>query len=172
MSEDYFKSATQIKTYGELSDALLSGRQTVCIKKGFDDASGCQVFIGRDYMIFTYLQAGLEMHRLDITPEIFPFLRFFFIEDSPSMADPVHKPTHYQVIEGVEAIQVIASSMTQEQWHGYCLGNIIKYRMRAGKKDPLQQDIDKATEYEMLYKKHLHQCSQEWLDISEQEGVM
>ncbi|CAK6603868.1 unknown function, partial [Klebsiella phage vB_Kpl_K58PH129C2] len=39
--------------------------------------------------------------------------------------DPmVKQPSHYQLFEGVEAIEVIARSMTQEMFKGYCLGNI------------------------------------------------
>ena len=68
--------------------------------------------------------------------------------------DPVHQPKHYEVIEGLEAIEIIASSLTRDEWKGYCIGNILKYRLRAGKKDALQQDIDKANEYEMLFDKY------------------
>ena len=71
--------------------------------------------------------------------------------------DAVKSPKHYELIDGVEAIEVIASSMTSEQWKGYCLGNALKYRLRAGKKDALQQDIDKADFYtDVLYDKHKH----------------
>lgn len=65
--------------------------------------------------------------------------------------DAVHQPKHYSVLDGVESIQIIASSMTRDEWRGFCMGNIMKYRMRAGKKDALQQDIDKSNEYEMLF---------------------
>ena len=68
--------------------------------------------------------------------------------------DAVHQPKHYGVLDGVESIQIIASSMTRDEWRGFCMGNIMKYRMRAGKKDALQQDIDKANEYEMLFDKY------------------
>ena len=68
----------------------------------------------------------------------------------------VKNPKHYQLLEGIESIEVIASSLTREQWRGFCLGNILKYRIRAGKKDALNQDIAKANEYELLYKKHQH----------------
>jgi len=69
-------------------------------------------------------------------------------------SDPVHQPKHYEVIEGLEAIEIIASSLTRDEWKGYCVGNILKYRLRAGKKDALQQDVDKANEYEMLFDKY------------------
>lgn len=76
--------------------------------------------------------------------------------------DPmVKQPSHYQLFEGVEAIEVIARSMTQEMFKGYCLGNILKYRLRAGKKSELatlEKDMAKATFYLELYTKHKGLC--------------
>ncbi|MGL6011826.1 MAG: DUF3310 domain-containing protein, partial [Shewanella oncorhynchi] len=43
--------------------------------------------------------------------------------------DVVTKPSHYQFFEGVEAIEIIASSMSKEGFHGYCMGNRLKYRL-------------------------------------------
>ncbi|MCV6604625.1 MAG: DUF3310 domain-containing protein [Porticoccaceae bacterium] len=72
--------------------------------------------------------------------------------------DAVRNPAHYVLIDGVESITIIASAMTAEQWKGFCLGNIIKYRLRAGKKDAMAQDIGKAAYYEELYATHLCYC--------------
>lgn len=72
--------------------------------------------------------------------------------------DDVKSPKHYQLIEGVESIEIIARSMSAEQWKGFCLGNMLKYRIRAGKKGALQQDIDKANFYGELYEAHLDKC--------------
>lgn len=75
--------------------------------------------------------------------------------------DGVKQPSHYQLFEGVEAIEVIARSMTQEMFKGYCLGNILKYRLRAGKKSELatlEKDMAKATFYLELYNKHKGLC--------------
>ncbi len=72
--------------------------------------------------------------------------------------EAVKNPKHYQIIEGYKSIEVIACSLTAEQWKGFCLGNILKYRIRAGKKDLLQQDIDKANHYEVLHEKYKHLC--------------
>lgn len=76
-------------------------------------------------------------------------------------SDAVKSPSHYQLFEGVEAIEVIARSMTQEMFKGYCLGNILKYRLRAGKKSELatlEKDMAKATFYLELYEKHKGLC--------------
>lgn len=75
--------------------------------------------------------------------------------------DGVKQPNHYQLFEGVEAIEVIARSMTQEMFKGYCLGNILKYRLRAGKKGEmatLEKDTAKAEFYKELYEKHKGLC--------------
>lgn len=81
---------------------------------------------------------------------------------APSLDDDgVKQPSHYQLFEGVEAIEVIARSMTQEMFKGYCLGNILKYRLRAGKKSELatlEKDMAKATFYLELYNKHKGLC--------------
>jgi len=69
--------------------------------------------------------------------------------------DPVRNPTHYQVMPGVEAIELIRKSMSDEMWKGYCLGNTMKYRLRAGKKGDPKQDLDKADFYKELYEKYL-----------------
>ncbi len=72
--------------------------------------------------------------------------------------DVVKAPSHYQFFPGCEAIEVIASSMTEEMFKGYCMGNRLKYRLRAGNKDKLEQDIAKSDFYVELYNKHKHLC--------------
>ena len=61
--------------------------------------------------------------------------------------DPVNNPKHYAIAPGVEAIDIIEASLTPEQFKGYLLGNFLKYRLRAGDKGNLQQDIDKSNWY-------------------------
>lgn len=73
----------------------------------------------------------------------------------------VAKPSHYMLFDDIEAIEVIARSMTHEQFKGYCLGNILKYRLRAGKKFELaylEKDMAKAGFYGELYEKHKDKC--------------
>ena len=72
--------------------------------------------------------------------------------------DAVNSPKHYQFFPDLEAIVVIARSMTQEQFYGYCLGNRLKYRLRAGNKDKLEQDIAKSDKYLELYEQHKGAC--------------
>lgn len=95
-----------------------------------------------------------------------------FTPNHGKAADPVdmvRSPKHYQILDGVEAIDVIASSMTLEGWHGYCLGNIIKYRLRSGNKGSQEQDIDKADFYAELFYIHKHLCRGENESISKSD---
>lgn len=77
---------------------------------------------------------------------------------TPKAPDAVNSPKHYQFFPDLEAIVVIARSMTQEQFYGYCLGNRLKYRLRAGNKDKLEQDIAKSDKYSELYEQHRGKC--------------
>lgn len=77
---------------------------------------------------------------------------------SQQAVDAVNSPQHYQFFPDLEAIVVIARSMTQEQFYGYCLGNRLKYRLRAGNKDKLEQDIAKSDKYLELYGQHKGEC--------------
>tara|TARA_R110001632_G_scaffold83617_10_gene184999 strand:+ start:534 stop:758 length:225 start_codon:yes stop_codon:yes gene_type:complete len=64
------------------------------------------------------------------------------------MSDQVNNPKHYALFaDGTQAIDIIQASLTCEEFAGYLKGNCIKYRLRAGNKDNLQQDIDKANWY-------------------------
>jgi len=62
--------------------------------------------------------------------------------------DNVNSPEHYKAFP-VEVIDIIKYTLTTEQFKGYCLGNEIKYRMRAGIKNPEKtlEDIQKAEVY-------------------------
>ena len=71
--------------------------------------------------------------------------------------DVIIRPSHYEMM-GENTIEILAAAMTEAEWRGFCLGNALKYRIRAGKKDDLQQDIDKANNYERLYEEHKHLC--------------
>lgn len=70
--------------------------------------------------------------------------------------DLIKKPKHYLMLDNVESIEIIASALTTAQWKGFCLGNILKYRIRAGKKDDMQQDIAKSIEYEDIFHRYTH----------------
>lgn len=67
--------------------------------------------------------------------------------------EAVSKPKHYTVLD-CEVIDIIADTLTQDEFRGYCLGNIIKYRMRAGKKGDALEDLAKASEYEKIWERY------------------
>lgn len=58
------------------------------------------------------------------------------------MSDPVNHPAHYKSDNGLEAIDVIEGFGL-----GFHLGNVVKYILRAGRKDHLIQDLRKARWY-------------------------
>lgn len=86
------------------------------------------------------------------------------VQDSPSAVgqeDAVRKPSHYQVFDGLESIEVIARSMTVSEFRGFCMGNVLKYRLRAGKKSELatmEKDLNKAAFYQELFDLHKGKC--------------
>lgn len=64
--------------------------------------------------------------------------------------DNVDKPQHYMLFPDTETIEVIQSSLTIEEYKGYLKGNVLKYRLRAGKKRDTIEDINKALKYEEI----------------------
>ena len=54
----------------------------------------------------------------------------------------VNHPSHYQSKNGIEVIDVIESFNL-----GFCLGNVVKYVLRCGKKDFDIQELEKAKWY-------------------------
>jgi hypothetical protein len=75
--------------------------------------------------------------------------------------DSVRKPSHYQVFDGIESIEIIARSMTVSEFRGFCMGNVLKYRLRAGKKSELatmEKDLNKAAFYQELFDLHKGKC--------------
>lgn len=64
------------------------------------------------------------------------------------MTDNVYRPPHYQLFpDGDEVIDVIRSYLTDEEFIGYCKGNILKYRLRAGHKGDAHEDHMKSDRY-------------------------
>lgn len=65
--------------------------------------------------------------------------------DMPPVHDPVNHPSHYKMGK-VQCIEAIKSSLTEEEFRGYCKGNVIKYtwreRYKAGR-----ESLEKAKWY-------------------------
>ena len=78
-----------------------------------------------------------------------------------SSDDGIKQPNHYMLFDDVEAIEIIARSMTLEQFKGYILGSVLKYRLRAGKKSEMatmEKDLAKAAQFAELFEKHKGLC--------------
>ena len=62
------------------------------------------------------------------------------------MEDPVNNPNHYRQ-SSTETIDIIKSSMTAEEFHGYLKGACMKYMSRYKYKGNAVQDLEKAEWY-------------------------
>lgn len=60
--------------------------------------------------------------------------------------DEVNNPAHY-TSGGIECIDAIKASMTEEQFKGFLKGNVIKYLWRYELKNNPVQDLEKAQFY-------------------------
>jgi len=74
--------------------------------------------------------------------------------------DAVNNPSHYEVLKDIDAVTIIKATLDGLKdrltpYDAYCLGNILKYRLRAGNKDNLEQDIGKANKYKELAESEL-----------------
>jgi len=65
------------------------------------------------------------------------------------MENKVKNPdsTHYAVFPGVEAIDVIKTMLSPEEYQGFLKGNILKYQLRLGKKDNVDKELVKIKDY-------------------------
>jgi len=73
------------------------------------------------------------------------------------VTDEINHPSHYMLFPDMEAIDVIKAALTPEEFAGYCKGNALKYRLRAGEKGPVEKCIAKAN----WYQRKLRQVAQE-----------
>tara|TARA_R110000796_G_C14352573_1_gene411784 strand:- start:266 stop:526 length:261 start_codon:yes stop_codon:yes gene_type:complete len=75
-------------------------------------------------------------------------VRYEVIKELEKEADVVNHPAHYNHNKhGVECIEAIQASMSDDEFKGYLKGNAIKYLWRYGYKDKPKQDLDKAQWY-------------------------
>ena len=73
--------------------------------------------------------------------------------------DFVNQVKHYEIFKGIEAKDIIEHVLDSNDLCGhlsgfekFCLGNVLKYRLRAGNKDNLEQEIAKADRYKNCLK--------------------
>ena len=65
------------------------------------------------------------------------------------LMDKVKHPHHYKQfpVEVIDIIQLVLARANLDPFQSYCLGNELKYRLRAGFKGDTTEDINKALEY-------------------------
>jgi hypothetical protein len=69
------------------------------------------------------------------------------VEDQQQHHNPVSKPSHYNVADGIECITYIKQVLGNEGFVAYCRGNQIKYQHRAMYKGNPIEDLEKAHQY-------------------------
>ena len=70
-----------------------------------------------------------------------------YLENQTETIDDVHKPSHYQLPDGTQVKEHIASLTSDMKGvRAWATGNAIKYLARAGKKDDIIKDLKKAQE--------------------------
>ncbi|MDR6744692.1 DUF3310 domain-containing protein [Staphylococcus epidermidis] len=68
-------------------------------------------------------------------------------EPQKTLDDKVSHPSHYQGRKGIDVIEFLYQQLTFEEFKGFMKGNMIKYPVRAGRKDNELADIKKARDY-------------------------
>ena len=68
-------------------------------------------------------------------------------EPQKTLDDKVNHPSHYQGRKGIDVIEFLYQQLTFEEFKGFMKGNMIKYPVRAGRKDNELADIKKARDY-------------------------
>jgi hypothetical protein len=61
--------------------------------------------------------------------------------------DNVKEPQHNKIFPDMQVIDIIKKTLTDEEFKGYCKGNILKYRLRD--KENINEDFEKSREYKM-----------------------
>ncbi|MDY0214967.1 MAG: DUF3310 domain-containing protein [Bacilli bacterium] len=67
------------------------------------------------------------------------------VDDGTAAASP-----HYNSL-GVQPIEFMEDTLTHKEFKGFLKGNMIKYAFRAGKKDPMEKDVNKYNQYRDWY---------------------
>lgn len=69
------------------------------------------------------------------------------INDEVKIEDKIKSPNHYKLEGlGIESIDIIKSRLGKDGFKAFCVGNVIKYILRAEKKNGLE-DYKKSRQY-------------------------
>lgn len=88
----------------------------------------------------------VQTRPLNIDAERYSWLAHFD-EEGNLKIDKVNSPDHYK-LRGldIEAIDVIRGALTEDEFRGFCKGNVLKYTIREGHKNG-DEDLKKAKKY-------------------------
>lgn len=81
-----------------------------------------------------------------------------FGQEQLNKFNEITRPSHYDILDQ-NTIILIARTCSMEMWKGACQFNIMKYRLRMGKKDDVMKELEKADNYnDNLYHDFLPYC--------------
>lgn len=88
----------------------------------------------------------VQTRPLNVDSERYSWLAHFD-DDGNLKNDKVNSPDHYK-LRGldIEAIDVIRGALTEDEFRGFCKGNVLKYTIREGHKNG-DEDLKKAKKY-------------------------
>lgn len=72
--------------------------------------------------------------------------------------EQVKDPKHYDWFPNTNVLTIMATSSTEAEWRGFCRNTALKYRLRLGKKDDLEQELSKADNYCAVFEQYKHLC--------------
>lgn len=141
----------KVKATGVAVGSLTNGKEYQVLKKGDSSA-----LILNDLKKQTYIRLEGDC------PTLRPDCRWEIVKDSIDDATPdewaaaakavregdkeVDSPAHYNT-GAVECIEAISSTLSGEEFQGYCRGNALKYLWRCMYKGKTKQDLEKCRWY-------------------------
>ena len=143
----------KVKATNTAIGSLTDGKEYKVVKKG-DSAAVIVNDLGREIHIklegqcptlrpdshWTLIRDSID----DATPEEWAAL--LYKEVVPELDKEVDSPAHYNT-GTVECIEAISSTLSGEEFQGYCRGNALKYLWRCMYKGKTKQDLEKCRWY-------------------------
>ena len=82
-------------------------------------------------------------------PKVIPAYPITLLPDMVNLSASEHYDEHYASMVGLEPIELMQIVLSYDEFIGFLKGNIIKYTMRAGKKEgeDAEKDAAKAKRY-------------------------
>ena len=145
----------KIKATGIAVGSLTEGREYTVLQKGDRDVviendHGKKVYatlIGQCPMLRPDCEWEVIRDSIDdATPEEWDAVAKTIREEEEESDKEVDSPAHYNT-GAVECIEAIGSTLSGEEFQGYCRGNAMKYLWRCMYKGKTKQDLEKCRWY-------------------------